>query len=265
MAELLTDTGEFTDEFRTALPEMLGDEHKDSKVMENVKDLKTLVLNHANTKSAYDKKMENIIQRPAADADDTVKADFVKLLQKELGAPDNAGDYDLSKLIDGDSPMLPKEAAEKLAEIFHNHGSSKAAVAAVTEAYMELWQAAINQQTETETKSFNEAVTKYQGDLPGDKGTVNTRSAIDAMRKFNKNNPDFLKELDESKFYDNPSDLNKLRALGMSVGDLLAWSEIAKELGVSHSQEGHSTETGDTSDMARAKKMYNKSPEMFDK
>ena len=244
MPELLTEDGQFTDEFRTGLPGMLGlekmekDDGSPIKTFDDFKDITGLVKSHQDLRTSYDKKQENVIQRPADDADDTAKTDFVKLLQKELGAPDTATDYDMAKLTEGDSPMLPKEAAEKLAEVFHTHGASKATVAAVIETYAELSQAAINQQAETETKAFNEATAKYQTDLPGDKGTVHTRSAIDAMRKFNANNPEFLKLLDESKFYDNPSDLSKLKALGMSMGDMMAWGEIAKELGVSHAAGG---------------------------
>lgn len=250
MPELVTEDGVFTEEFRTGLPGMLGiekmekDDGSPIKTFDDFKDIAGLVKSHQDLRTSFDKKQENVIQRPAADADDTAKSDYVKLLHKELGAPDNASDYDLSKLSGGDNPVLPKEVAEKLAGIFHTHGTSKEAVTAVTEAYLEMSQAAQNQQTETETKAFNDATAKYQTDFAGDTGTVRTRSAIDAMRKFNAKNPEFIKLLDESKFYDNPSDLGKLKGLGMGVGDLLAWGEIAKELGVSHAAGDLGGKTG---------------------
>lgn len=97
--------GSFTEHFAKALPDMLGDAYyndpetkqQPTKMFENVKDLKTMAVNYANSQRAISKKTEGMIKLPGENA----AAEEVAAYRKAIGVPDNPQDYKLG-VPDGD-------------------------------------------------------------------------------------------------------------------------------------------------------------------
>ena len=104
---MIDENGAFTDEFRSALPEMLGDDYfndpetkqQPTKMFENVKDMKSLVKFAATAQrkvSAGDKRfeeqLEGMVKLPGKNATPEETAAFNKL----TGAPDSKDGYELT-------------------------------------------------------------------------------------------------------------------------------------------------------------------------
>ncbi len=86
------ENGILTEDFKTQLPTILGEEYKDFKGFDDIKDIQTLAKNYANTKSAYGKKLENVIQKPAKDAKPEEVAAYRQSLLSELGGVKSVDD-----------------------------------------------------------------------------------------------------------------------------------------------------------------------------
>ena len=91
------DGGSITDSGRAAMVTAAGEGHAETKLFDDITDFGGLCKRFADTKTAYDKKQENVIQRPADDASDEVKAAYKKEVSKAHGAPDEASGYEFFK------------------------------------------------------------------------------------------------------------------------------------------------------------------------
>jgi hypothetical protein len=99
MSEFVDENGLLTDEFREALPEILGDDYyndpktkqEPTKIFDQVKDLKTLTKNYINGQRAYSKKMEGTVKVPT----ETSSPEEIKAFRTALGVPDSEKGYEL--------------------------------------------------------------------------------------------------------------------------------------------------------------------------
>lgn len=228
-----TETGEFKDSFREQIPKIAGDEFKDTKLFDQIKNLNNLVKTYAHTQKAFDTKMEGVIKQPADDASDEEKAQFRASLNKMIGAPDKADEYELPT-IEGmpENIKLNEDVAKGYREICHRHGVSM-------EAFRELadfnGKTAINnaaKHQKTIDDKFDVDLAELTKEWPGDSCVANCRIAYNAMNEFMKirKNEDFLGLLKESKIYDNAGDLAKWREIGVMPSDLRLWHAIGTKM-----------------------------------
>lgn len=236
----ITDEGVFEESFRTdVLPDYLGEDHKGSKVMDDVKDVKTLVKRFADTKSSHDKKLENVIQKPADDASDEVKAAYRAELAAASGAPEAATEYEFYK-----SEKLPEgmersqELEDKMRSILFEHKAPKALVLALSQAFEELQIGSFNAIVEADKqaaataadekqKAFDEKSTALKTDWPGDKLAANARISLAAINKFG--TEELIKKLKEADIYENAADLAKWREAGVPLATLRLFHKVGLE------------------------------------
>ena len=242
MPDFLTDTGEFTDEFRTALPEMMGDEHKDSKVFDDIPGIGALVKSHLDTKAAVGKKLDNVIQKPADGATDEVKAAYRAELATASGAPAAASEYDFFK-----SEKLPEgmvrsqETEDKFRQLFFEHKTPKATVLALSKVFEEIQTTGFNalmendkveaaKKADAEQKAFDERCAKVKTDWPGDKLPENARMSLAFINKFGS---DELKAaLKAANMYENAADLAAWVKAGVPLDTLQLFHAIVVETGL---------------------------------
>lgn len=245
--EGISNEGVFEDSFRTnVLPGYLGDDHKGSKVMDDVPNVGTLIKRFADTKSAFDKKLENVIQKPGESATEDEKSAYRTALAVASGAPVTAAEYEFFK-----SEKLPEgmernqTMEDRFRTEFFKHKAPKELVKALSQVFEELQIEGFNAMMAEDVKKQEEITATTQkvqddkidqlkkGGWTGDAAKVKPRVAFHALKKFNTGDPEFIKKLDESKVYDNPEDFAAWKKLGVSAADLERWSVIGEAMGVS--------------------------------
>lgn len=232
----ITNEGVFEDGFREKLPGFLGEDHKDSKVMDDVPDVGTLVKRFADTKSAYDRKLENVIQKPADDASDEVKATYRADLATASGAPAAASEYEFFK-----AEKLPEgmersqEMEDKFRAVFHEHKAPKALVKALSQVFEETQIAAFSSvmeadrqaaatKADAEQKAFDEKCMATKTAWPGEALAKNARISLAAMEKFGSD--ELLKKLKDARMYENAADLAKWREAGVELDTLTLFHKV---------------------------------------
>lgn len=236
----ITNEGVFEDSFRTdVLPGYLGDDHKGSKVMDDVKDVATLVKRFADTKSSHDKKLENVIQKPADDASEEIKAAYRAELATASGAPAAASEYEFFK-----SEKLPDgmersgELEDKFRTAFFEHKASKALVKALSQIFEEHQVGAFNSLVETDKqeaakradetqKTFDTACTAFKTDFPGEKLAAEARIGLETINKFG--SEELKKKLKDANIYENAADLTKWRDSGVPLETLRFMIKVGHE------------------------------------
>lgn len=239
MPEFLTDTGDFTDEFKTALPGMLGENHVDSKVMDDIPNISALVKSHADTKSALSKKLDNVIQKPGDSATDDEKAAYRTALAEASGAPKEASEYEFYK-----ADKLPEgmerstELEDKFRAVFHEHKAPKALVKALSQVFEEVQIAGFNGVMEADKvekakvadekqKQFETESTVLKTDWPGDQLPTNARISLAAIQKYGSD--ELIKKLKDAGMYENAADIAKWRDSGVPIETLRLFHKIGKE------------------------------------
>lgn len=220
MEGIFNDDGSFTDEGRASLVSAAGEGHEETKVFDDTKDLATLAKNYAHTKAAMGKKMENVIQKPAADASDEDRATFNKSLLVEAGyaAPETKDGYNFER---ADLPpgLMHNDAMESSFKEFFHAENVPASVAEKTFQHfqnlqVESHKAMIAEQTETMTKEW-----------PGDKLNINNRMALRAVEHFIADD-DLKAKMKEAKLYDNPADHEAWMKVGITPAQRMMWAKI---------------------------------------
>jgi len=112
MPEFINEEGQFTDDFKTQLPDMLGDnyyndpytKHEPTKMFDEVKDFKTMVNNYDNAQrtiskgeAAFAEKTKGMVAIPNAES----TPEQVKVYREAMGVPEKADGYKLT-IPDGD-------------------------------------------------------------------------------------------------------------------------------------------------------------------
>ena len=264
----ITNDGVFEDSFRTdILPGAIGDEHKGTKLFDDVPDVQTLCKRFADTKASHDKKLENIIQKPADDATEEVKTAYRTELATASGAPDTAAGYEFfkpEKLPEGmeyDTAVedkyraffaehkVPKVTAMALSKIFAETAISN------FETLIETDRQAAATKADEEQKAFDEGCTSLKTAWPGDKLATNARISLAAINKFG--NEELIKNLKEAKMYENAADLAAWKKAGVSLDTLQLFHKVALETLDANALGGEAgSRDGTPSISEKARKMY---------
>ena len=255
--EGISNEGVFEDGFRSdVLPGYLGDDHTGSKVMDDIKDVGTLVKAFADSRTKtgqLDTAMKTALVKPADDASEDDKSVFRGKLAEMNGVPKTAAEYTFFKADKLPEGMEHNQAMEdSFRALFHKHGVPAAAVTELSEVFSNMQVENFNALIAGDTKIREEKATAElatenakiellkKGDAQnnrvpwtGDAASVKPRLAFGALKAFNKGDPEFIKKLNDSKIYDTPADFAAWKKLGVSAADLERWSDIGEALGVS--------------------------------
>ena len=253
--------GVFTEAFTEALPGFLGEEHKDSKDFDDIKDIGTLVKRFADNRKMVGKKLDNVIQRPAADATDDKKAEFRNVLLTELGAPETVEGYVFDKPQLPDGMDYSDETEKTFKELFHKLRVPADVAKQLTTAYNEMQVARFTTERDSAQVEFDKESGQLKLDWPGELFSKNARIAYKALQEFM--GEDALKAFDEAQIFDHASDLELWNKLGIGISQLRVWHNIGlKTLDAKHlTNEGGSDKT--LSQYEQNKKRWPKTPKMW--
>ena len=245
LSEHCNDDGSFIDP--AALRTLAGPEYAESKAFDDIKDFRSLVKVHADTKSALGKKLDNVIQKPAADASDEDKAAFRTSLKTELGAVKSGAEYEFNRPAELPAGMHYDEAFEAQArEMLAAAGIPKDEAKAIYDGYSNYQIARYNAAAEAETKQIKADDDQLRTDWAGEKMTVNPRLAFAAMKELgaeafprlwnDRTEADgsvfkgLESRLKEANIFDSPGDLDKWRSCGVETSMLRLYSVIGQKM-----------------------------------
>lgn len=193
--------GNFDAEFNPT--QMLGEGYEDYKGLDDVKSLPQLVKFAADNHRSFRKKQENVIQKPADDADDTIKGDYAKALRAELGIQDAAENYTFAEL--GGGEEYREGSKEYWGDIFKKLNISQEQATGLTNALHEMQRENIKKDGEAlnvaDEKKLTEEITALDEIFPGDKKPVALRNVLALIDKYG---TEALKgAVKEGKLFDN--------------------------------------------------------------
>ena len=274
MPNYFDESGNVTDEFRTELPTMLGDDHADNKMYGDIidredktgaSDIALMIKSGADTKAMVGKKMDNVIQRPGENATDEEKAEFTKALLSGLGTAEKVEDFDFAKPTDIPEGM---DYSEDQVNAYRQWCLDNKIPKDIAKLYLDYHDGmqrdifAKGQETaQTVANERNEAweadCEKLKADWPGVELGKNLRIALNAIKTFNKNNPELLAALDKSGLYTNPENFGALRESGLTPSNIRGWQEIGEALLDGSFERGNAVKEGDSDNTKQMKGMYN--------
>jgi len=128
---MLDESGNFTEDFKQALPDMLGDNYyndpdtkqQPTKMFDDVPDLKTLTNNYANAQrkiSSFGKEMEEKLKGTVRIPTEKSSPEEIAAYRKAVGVPESPDKYEL-KLPEGEDEGY-KAIADIVRTIGHKHG-----------------------------------------------------------------------------------------------------------------------------------------------
>lgn len=222
----LDDNGGFVDVAQ--LREAAGEGFEDSKVFDDIKDLPTLAKNYAATKSAFGKKLENVIQKPGKDAKpgeiETYRAGLASELglaakpeEIELKRPELPEGFPYDEVMEGEfktyciENKIPKKYVELISDWYNNRQSG-----------------VIKNHVEGQQKQFKDDVALIEKDWQGDTLPANLRTVFKAVQEFG--SEDLKKQLNDAKLYDNPKQYDVWAKLLGGVNQLRVWQQIGSRI-----------------------------------
>jgi len=245
LSEHCNDDGTFINP--AALKGLAGPEHAETKCLDDVKDFSSLVKFAVETKSAYGKKLDNVIQKPGKDASDADKAAYKASLKAELGAVKSGAEYEFARPEKLPAGMGYDEAMEaQFRELFAKTGMAKDEAKQLYDAYNEYQVARYNTAAAAEQQQIKADDDQLRVDWPGEKMLANPRLAYQAMAAlgaeafpklwngWTEADGTVIQGLDarlkESKIFDSPGDLAKWRACGVDTSMLRLYSVIGAKM-----------------------------------
>jgi len=202
---MIDETGTFTEEFTEKLPEMLGDEiyndpdtrQQKTKVFDNIKDLRTLTLNHLRAErkiSSHGEELKKATEGLTKIPGEGSSPEEVTAYRKAIGVPETKDGYELS-IPKVETDKAGYEAiAKEVREAAHTAGIPASKLSAV-------WNTVINglikQTTELEQKGIDlmEKDTAALKEKHKEKYDSFMKDGEDALAKF-ENGPEVAKLLD---------------------------------------------------------------------
>ncbi len=234
---VFNDDGSFTDTGKASLVTLAGEGHSETKVFDDIPNYGALVKAYADTKSAYGKKLENVIQKPADDAGDDVKAAYKAEIAKAHGAPPDASGYKFYK-----SETLPEgmerqqEIEDTFRAVFDKHKASAGLVEELSEVFEKLQIKSFtdlieaNKQIEAtandeKQKAIDTSHTALKDLWKGDDLGKNARISLKALDIFGSD--ELKKKIADAKMYENATDLAAWHAAGVPAETLQLFYNVA--------------------------------------
>lgn len=227
IVDYIGDDGNFSDGFKGAAIAELGDDFKETKVFDDIKNPSGLISAYAHTKTKVGEKLEGVIQKPAENATDQEKADYQKSLLKELGTPEKAEDYDFPRpenLPEGMNYDEDTEAAFR--QFFFEQNVPKGIATALAAKFSEMQISRHTAAVEAQQKEFDTACTELDKDWSGTAATKNNRLVFKAIMEFA--DEGLTKLLKDAKLNDNITDHQKWNDCSFTPAQRRVWLNIAK-------------------------------------
>lgn len=228
--EFLDAEGNFTDEFRSDLPNHLGEEHAGTKLFDDIKTPSQLAKRFADTKKAFDTKMEGVIRKPGENATDEEIAEYKKTIATESGVP---ADKDGYEFVRPDAETLAKAGIaydEELENWFREtafaQGTPKHVAEGFLQAYNEREVGRLIDDKIAKDAAAELAIKNLETDWPGEVMNVNLRQIFNLVKQVG--DADLVKQMNEAKLYENPKQLDKWVALLGNMESVRVWHKLAE-------------------------------------
>lgn len=222
----IDEEGNFID--ATQLLEAAGPEHKDFKGFVDVKNIAGLAKVYADTKSAFGKKLEGVIQKPTKDAKPEDIAAYRAAIASELGVATKPEELELTR------PTLPPEypydevMEKEFKQFCIEHKIPKEYAKAVSDWYNARQGGVLTAFSENNQKQYKADVELLEKDWAGDAMPTNLRMVFKAVQEFGDDN--LKKQLADAKLYDNPKQLDVWTKLLGGLNQLRIWERIGKRI-----------------------------------
>ena len=233
----LGEGGTFTEQFKTDLPGMLGDDFKGGDMTQFVGDnIATLIKNGCTTKQAYGAKLDNVIQKPGEGATDKQLTEFRSACKAGAGivVPDTPEGYELTVAEDL-AEHYPEESLAKVRAFAHEKGMPQSAVQNMLEYHHGL----VREQLQTQEQAHTDGWQKLRTELVGTKLGETLRTVHDALMAFGSDDTKaedgtviagLKTALKEANLYANPDQPDVWRKLGIDVDQIPLWANIGKKM-----------------------------------
>jgi hypothetical protein len=222
--EIMTDDGRFTENLA---PSLFGEEYKDSKEisLERVPDVVTLGKRFLETKSALDRKLENVIQKPGKDATEEQVKEYKQSLKKELGAPETVDAYEFTppEGVEHDENLV---AAFK--EAFLSEGVAPDAAARLVSKWDELQAAQVKSLNQAQQDAYEAEATEFKDSHPGDKLLIGGRTAAKMLLQFG--NDEVASLIKDNKIMDDPGNLDTWRNMGFTPNHVAFFERVGEAM-----------------------------------
>jgi hypothetical protein len=249
-------TGTFKETFLTeAVPAILGADFGETKCFANTPTLAHVIKGYAHGERKIGEKLENVIQKPPADATPEQKAEYRQVLLAELGGKKDAAEYNIT------IPDLPEGLAknepliQKWLTRFAKRGLPQDMVQSFVDDFIGDASADYTATTEAQQKAFDAEVADFHRDFAGDEGIKAMRLAHDALMEHGNDNitmadgtvikgvKEIMKKKDEAgrALYDKPTDLAAWRACGLEPANLRIWASVGKAMQSGFAARGEGT------------------------
>lgn len=276
MPNFFDESGNVTEDFRTELPNMLGTEHAESKMFNDIidredkteaSDIALMIKSGADTKAMVGKKMDNVIQRPGENPTDDEKAEYTKTLLTSLGLGEKHEDFKLTMPDDLPEGFTANDENDKeFTQWCMDNDIPKSVAERMYTRYMQKQVELINKGVEAAKTKADEADALWESDCgelktdwPGTELGKGIRTALKAMQAFEKDDVGFMEALDKSGLYTNPENFAALREAGVDIHSLRKWRVIGDALLDSEFLRGKAFTADDKSSEAKLARMYDHS------
>lgn len=249
LTDYVNDDGSFTE---SGIASLAGDEHAGTKAFDDIPNFQTLVKVYADTKRKVGEKHENVIQRPAENATDDQRAEFRKLLLKELGAVEKSEDFGFEVPTLPEGMVYDKATDDFYKDLFIKLNLPKDIATELRSAFIEASIKRHNDRIKAENEAFENSVKQFKERHKGDDEVLHVRYAHDALMHFA--GDDIVKDgqtikglktlIKEANLYSNPTEYEKWKDLGIKPDQIELWGNIGNRMksGFTARDEGGGTD-----------------------
>jgi hypothetical protein len=210
----INEDGTFKDSFREAYTAFVGDEHRDSKLLEKIPNVSTALKIMFDSKSALGKKLDAHIPKPGKDATPEDMAKFRTAAFQVLGTPKKADEYEFPQV---EGRAYDKDAEKVFREFFFGRGYPKQMVKELVDTFNEVQTARTEAFESQQKQALDEMTGQLDKDWVGDNKIKNNRLAYNAAMEFCPDE-EMKKALKESKVYEDPTNHELWLKAGFNPG-----------------------------------------------